>query len=155
METRDTPSLFLQETLESDRIGWYQNSAEGKTSRHREESRFVQGGSGLSKKRDLHAIHRHTAKVNLFHLVFPIPEGVAIPARVVASGNRVELVAAGVVLDHVLRGSLLDVHALVAVGGNAIRFHKVVVTFVGAVAPLIDRIGGGDSDGMSATACWF
>ena len=80
---------------------------------------------------------------DMFVIVRRLPEGVAVAARVVATGVWVELIAAGVVLDDVPRGSLLDVHALVAVGGYTVPFHNVVVAFIGSVAPLAGRIERG------------
>ena len=65
------------------------------------------------------------------------PEDVAVAAGVVAAGFCVELVAAYVVFDHVTGGTLLDVDALVAAGGDAVASHDVVEAVVGPVPPLL------------------
>ena len=71
------------------------------------------------------------------------PEGVAVAAGVVAAGLRVELVAAGVVFDHVPGGALLDVHALVAARGDAVPLDQVVDAVIRAVDPLVGGVRGG------------
>ena len=64
------------------------------------------------------------------------PEDVVVAPGIVAARVLVELVGAGVVLDNVASGSLLDVHALVGVGRNGVPAHDVVVRLVLAVCPL-------------------
>lgn len=64
------------------------------------------------------------------------PEYVVVPPRSVASGVVVVLLAADVVLHQVVVRPLLDVHALVSVGGERVTAHDVVGRSVGATFPL-------------------
>lgn len=65
-----------------------------------------------------------------------LPEGVVVASRVEASGVRVVLAAAAVVLDNVTGSALLDVDALIAVRGDVVPAHEVVVAAVRSVFPL-------------------
>lgn len=96
----------------------------------------------------MHFVHEpnllHTKALRAFGAS---PEDVAVTPGVVAAGVLVELVAARVVLDDVAGGSLLDVHALVAVCRDGVPAHGVVVRLVLAVGPLVIREGGAGQRG--------
>ena len=70
------------------------------------------------------------------------PEGVAVAPRAEAAGVHVHLALAGVLLHDDAGRALLDVHALVAVGGDDVPADEDVAAAIRSVIPLLLWWGG-------------